>query len=278
MQQALIEKLEAFGLSAKEAHLYALLLKYGPKTTGELAKLLHSYRVDVYRLVETLAEKGMIEESVEKPTKYAAVAVDAALAGAMMRRAYELRWMEENRDGVLELAQEYLSSDALADDLYTFKVIKGRSNTLAMMEQLVSTAEARVTFTSSLAGISILPASGILEHCIDAAKRGIRVRYVTEIVKRNASSALEALDAGIGVRHYDDYAGIQFLVADARESLTTITFDARRHGKDAADTAFWTNSPEYAQHLEASFELLWDAATDATEHIDAIFAPSIRPA
>ena len=42
MQQALIEKLEAFGLSAKEAHLYALLLKYGPKTTGELAKLLHS--------------------------------------------------------------------------------------------------------------------------------------------------------------------------------------------------------------------------------------------
>ena len=106
MQQALIEKLEAFGLSTKEAHLYVILLKYGPKTTGELAKLLHSYRVEIYRLVETLTEKEMVEESVEKPTKYAAVAVEAALTGATMQRAYELRWMEENRDQVLELAQQ----------------------------------------------------------------------------------------------------------------------------------------------------------------------------
>jgi sugar-specific transcriptional regulator TrmB len=259
-------------LSAKEANLYVLLLKYGPKTTGELAKLLHSYRVDIYRVLETLAEKGMIEESVEKPTKYAAVAVDAALAGAMMRHAYELRWMEENRDEVLELAQEYLSSDALADDLYTFKVIKGRSNTLAIMEQLVNAAEARVAFISSLVGISTLSSSGILEHCIDAVERGARVRCVTEILPRNVSSAREALAGGIDVRHYDNYAGIRFLVADARESLTTITFDALRHGKDAGDTAFWTNSPEYAQYLEASFELLWDAATDATQRIEAVLA------
>jgi len=272
MQQALIEKLEAFGLSAKEAHLYVLLLKYGPKTTGELAKLLHSYRVDIYRVLETLAEKGMIEESVEKPTKYAAVAVDAALAGAMMRHAYELRWMEENRDEVLALAQEYLSSEALADDLYTFKVIKGRSNTLAIMEQLVNAAEARIAFISSLVGISTLSSSGILEHCIDAVERGVRVRYVTEILPRNISSAREALAGGIDVRHYDNYEGIRFLVADARESMTTITFDALRHGKDAGDTAFWTNSPEYAQYLEASFELLWDAAAAATQRIDAVFA------
>ncbi|MGA7075719.1 MAG: helix-turn-helix domain-containing protein [Halobacteriota archaeon] len=272
MQQALIEKLEAFGLSAKEAHLYVLSLKYGPKTTGELAKLLHSYRVDIYRVLETLAEKGMIEESVEKPTKYAAVAVDAALAGAMMRHAYELRWMEENRDEVLALAQEYLSSEALADDLYTFKVIKGRSNTLAIMEQLVNAAEARIAFISSLVGISTLSSSGILEHCIDAVERGVRVRYVTEILPRNISSAREALAGGIDVRHYDNYEGIRFLVADARESMTTITFDALRHGKDAGDTAFWTNSPEYAQYLEASFELLWDAADDATQRIDAVLA------
>jgi sugar-specific transcriptional regulator TrmB len=97
-------------LSAKEGHLYLLLLKYGPKTTGELAKLLHSYRVDIYRHVETLTEKGMVKESVEKPTKYAAVAVVAALTGAMMRGAHELRLMEENRDEVLELAQKFLSS------------------------------------------------------------------------------------------------------------------------------------------------------------------------
>ena len=276
MQQALIEKLEAFGLSAKEAHLYALLLKYGPKTTGELAKLLHSYRVDVYRILETLAEKGMVEESVEKPTKYAAVSIEAALEAAMMRHAYELRWMEENRDEVSKLAHEYLSSDALANDLHTFKVIKGRSSTLASMEQLVKIAEERVSFISSLGGIPILSLSGLLECFIDATTRGVRVRYITEILQRNIDSVREALAGGIEVRHHDDYAGMRFLVADAHESLTTITFDTLRHGKDAADTAFWTNSPEYAQYLEASFELLWDNSVDAMQRIDHVLADTQR--
>jgi sugar-specific transcriptional regulator TrmB len=272
MQQALIEKLEAFGLSTKEAHLYVILLKYGPKTTGELAKLLHSYRVDIYRLVETLTEKGMVEESVEKPTKYAAVAVEEALMGATMQRAYELRWMEENRDQVLELAQQYLSSEALADDLYTFKVIKGRSNTLVMTEQLINTAETCILLVSSLISISILSTNGILEHCINAVERGVRVRFITEILPRNIISVREALAGGIEVRHYDDYAGMRYIVADTRESLTTITFDALRQGKDAYDTAFWTNSPEFAQYLEASFALLWNGGVEAPQRVDAVLA------
>ncbi|MGZ4885317.1 MAG: TrmB family transcriptional regulator [Halobacteriota archaeon] len=270
MQQALVEKLEAFGLSSKEAHLYVILLKYGPKTTGELAKLLHSYRVDIYRLLETLTEKGMVEESVEKPTKYAAVAAEAALTEAMMQQAYELRRMEENRDQVLKLAQEYLSSEARADDLYTFKVIKGRSNTLAVMEQLVTTAETRIMFIASLTGLSILSTNGILEHCINAVDRGVRVKLVTEVLSKNVRSVREALAGGIEVRHYDDYAGMRYLVADSRESLTTITFDALRYGKDAADTAFWTNSPEYAQSLEASFALQWDSGVEATQRVEDV--------
>ena len=270
MQQALVEKLEAFGLSSKEAHLYVILLKYGPKTTGELAKLLHSYRVDIYRLLETLTEKGMVEESVEKPTKFAAVAADAALTEAMMQHAYELRWMQENRDQVLKLAQEYLSSEARADDLYTFKVIKGRSNALAITEQLVTTAEARIMFISSLTGLSILSTSGILEHCINAVDRGVRVKFISEVLSKNVDSVREALAGGIEVRHYDDYAGLRYLVADTRESLTTITFDERRHGKDAGDSAFWTNNPEYAQYLEASFALLWDNGVEATQRVDAV--------
>jgi len=270
MQQALIEKLQAFGLSAKEAHLYVLLLKYGPKTTGELAKLLHSYRVDVYRILETLAEKGMAEESVEKPTKYAAVDVDEALQAAMMRHAYELRWMEDHKDTVLELAKQYTASDTLTGDLYTFKVVKGRSNTLASIEQLVKTSQATISYISSLAGISILSVSGILEHFVDAATRGVHVRYVTEIFPRNVNSVRDALAGGIEVRHHNDYAGMRFLVADGHESLTTITFDALHHGKDASDTALWTNSPEYAQYLEASFELLWDSSEDPEERINEI--------
>jgi len=140
------------------------------------------------------------------------------------------------------------------------------------MEQLVKTAEARIIFISSLIGISILSTSGILEHCINAVERGVRVRFVTEILPRNISSVREALAGGIEVRHFDNYAGMRYLVADTRESLTTITFDALRHGKDASDTAFWTNSPEFAQYLESSFEILWNDGVEAAQRVDAVLA------
>lgn len=38
----LLRKLTSFGLSEKGAQLYLILLKYGPKTSGELAKSLDS--------------------------------------------------------------------------------------------------------------------------------------------------------------------------------------------------------------------------------------------
>ena len=58
----LLRKLTLFRLSEKGAQLYLILLKYGPKTFGELAKSLDSYRVEVYRLLGKLTEIGLIEE------------------------------------------------------------------------------------------------------------------------------------------------------------------------------------------------------------------------
>jgi hypothetical protein len=98
------------------------------------------------------------------------------------------------------------------------------------------------------------------------------VRFITEILPRNIISVREALAGGIEVRHYDDYEGTRYIVADTRESLTTITFDALRQGKDAYDTAFWTNSPEFAQYLEASFALLWNGGVEAPQRVDAVLA------
>jgi hypothetical protein len=65
---------------------------------------------------------------------------------------------------------------------------------------------------------------------------------------------------------------MRYIVADTRESLTTITFDALRQGKDAYDTAFWTNSPEFAQYLKASFALLWNGGVEAPQRVAAVLA------
>ncbi|MFZ0926303.1 MAG: helix-turn-helix domain-containing protein [Halobacteriota archaeon] len=71
-----------FGLSEKEAQLYLHLLKYGPKTPSPLAKSLKTYREDARRTLISLIEKVMVRPSLDSPTIYTAVDLDAALDSA----------------------------------------------------------------------------------------------------------------------------------------------------------------------------------------------------
>ena len=80
-----ITRLIGFGLSEKEAHLYFHLLKYGPKFASPLAKSLKTYREDVYRMLTSLIDKGMVRASLETPTVYTAVDLDIALDTALKR-------------------------------------------------------------------------------------------------------------------------------------------------------------------------------------------------
>jgi sugar-specific transcriptional regulator TrmB len=273
MEDELIQELEVFGLNEKEAHLYVMLLKYGAKTSGELAKMLNSYRMDVYRTLETLDEKGMIEVSTENPTKYAAVAIAAAIDSAIEKQAYGLQWMETHKNHVITASKSLPQRNAgpTVDDFTKFKVIKGRASVVATVALFLKSAVRDIVAIISPVALPIFSISGQLNYLIAAANRGVRVRCITDIVPQNLNAANEAL-ANIELRHLEGYNGAQFLVRDAQESLTTIKLDIVHRAKDADDVLFWTDNSEYAQHLEASFEYLWGNSIDAKQRLHELVA------
>ncbi len=273
MEDELIQELEVFGLNEKEAHLYVMLLKYGAKTSGELAKMLNSYRMDVYRTLETLDEKGMIEVSTENPTKYAAVAIAAAIDSAIEKQAYGLQWMETHKHHVITASKSLpqRSAGTTVDDFTKFKVIKGRASVVATVVLFLKSAVHDIVAIISPVALPIFSISGQLNYLIAAADRGVRVRCITDIVPQNLNAANEAL-TNIELRHLEGYNGAQFLVRDAQESLTTIKLDIVHRAKDADDVLFWTDNSEYAQHLEASFEYLWGNSIDAKQRLHELVA------
>jgi len=273
MEDELIQELEVFGLNEKEAHLYVMLLKYGSKTSGELAKMLNSYRMDVYRTLETLDEKGMIEVSTENPTKYASVAIDTAIDSAIEKQAYGLQWMETHKHHVITASENLPQrmTGPTVDDFTKFKVIKGRTSVVATVALLLKSAVHDIVAIISPVALPIFSISGQLNYLIAAANRGVRVRCITDIVPQNLNAANEAL-TNIELRHLEGYNGAQFLVRDAQESLTTIKLDVIHRAKDADDVVFWTDNSEYAQHLEASFEYLWGNSIDANQRLNELGA------
>lgn len=270
--ESLIEKLEVFGLSEKEAALYLKLLNYGAKTVGELAKSCDTYRLDVHRIIESLFEKGMIEESTEKPTRYSAVAAEDALDAAVTRHAYELRLMQHSREEIAGLINSQTIDEL--DDFYTFKIIKGTHEIIAASARLVDEAKEDIVFICDPAVLSIKERAGLLNNYKEAAQRGINVRGVTSVSSTNLSLALD-ISKEMQLRHYDDYAGISFLVIDKRQSVTWMSYNAMSYvfsSKAGRNAVIWCDRPDYAEHLIGIFEIIWEQSSDSAKQTRAMLS------
>jgi len=120
------QHLIGFGLSEKEALVYLHLLKYGPNTQSRLAKALKTYREDVRRRLNSLIGKSMVRPSLDAPTIYTAVDLDAALDAAVKKQESELFEMEARKRQLEELVkqQRFRPSDLVSAS----KMQKGSRN------------------------------------------------------------------------------------------------------------------------------------------------------
>ena len=121
MEKALVERLRTFDINEMEARLYLTLLNCGAETAGELADVTGFVRADVYKTLNELLTKGMIEESAELPTKYCAVPIEQALDTAVMKQAYHLRQMERSKQELVELVGGQVSAGLSEARLTGFK-------------------------------------------------------------------------------------------------------------------------------------------------------------
>jgi hypothetical protein len=101
----------------------------------------------------------------------------------------------------------------------------------------------------------------------DLIQKGGRVRGITTISSPYVKTVSELLDAGVDVRHIENYTGSFMLVADNSQSISSIHLDVQDLSIDDKIVAFWTDDPDYAGYLLSSFETVWAEATDAKKRI-----------
>jgi len=120
MEKAVVESLQTFGINEMEAGLYLMLLDFGAETAGQLVDVTGIGRADVDKTLNGLREKGMIEESAGRPTKYCAVSIETALDAAVMKQAYHLRQMERSKQELVELVNREVPEPAEQADICRF--------------------------------------------------------------------------------------------------------------------------------------------------------------
>jgi sugar-specific transcriptional regulator TrmB len=261
-------RLIGFGLSEKEALLYLHLIKYGPKTPSPLGKSLHTYREDAYRTLVSLIDKGMVRPSLDTPTVYTAVDLDAALNSAVKMHESELREMEARKQELQELSkrQQFRPSEEVS----TFRIIKNMKELVGVSLAHTASIKEEHVFVFPRGALSTGALAGITEAFKTLVARGVRVQGIVDISGTDTSSAgtglaQELLDGGVDIRCLDRYHGLCFSVSDRKTCVSIIS--AQRISLSAPITAIWADDRTFAEYLTSTFELLWEQAVPAAQRI-----------
>jgi sugar-specific transcriptional regulator TrmB len=262
-----ITRLTGFGLSEKEAQLYLYLLKYGPKTPSPLAKALKTYREDVHRTLTGLIEKGMVRPSLDSPTVYTAVDLDAALGSALKKHEAELREMEARKRELQELAKQQPFHPS--DEMATFKIIKNLKELLTTVLPILTSLEEEWLSVVPVQAAIVFSQFGLLSFTQEFIERGGKQQTVINLTYPIIGTIRELLDIGAEVRHFGEQ-GVMYNVFDRKISISGISAELARFSLDEPMAALYVEDRTYARYLTSTFELLWKQSIPAEERIQEL--------
>lgn len=237
---------EYFNLNIYETKVWLALLAKGIVTAGETAELSGVPRSRTYDVLESLEKRGFAIVKIGKPVKYIAVEPNAVLekikSSVMIDAQDRIKSLVNLKETSEYTELEHLHKSGIApiksEDLSGF--LKGRSNIMSKLREVLASAEREITLYTSL--IDFEKKSRVLLPAIEnAQKKSLKIKISLagdeDAVKKTSSKT------GLKIRH-GDHKG-RFFIADKREVLFMLNPD---HAEE--EHAIWLKSPFFTESID----------------------------
>lgn len=100
---ALREKLRDFGLTKNESKIYVYLSKVGPKKAIDISKDEKIPRTETYHLLTNLEMKGIVQPSIQKPTRFSAVTIEQAIESIIQNQQKKIEELKILKNDMVDL-------------------------------------------------------------------------------------------------------------------------------------------------------------------------------
>ena len=97
----MLRTLESFGLKRVDAEVYVYLAKKGPQKGIDLADTLKIRKQQLYPILKTLQDKGVVTASPERPALFSALAFEKALDLLVEANMEQAKAIEETKQELL---------------------------------------------------------------------------------------------------------------------------------------------------------------------------------
>jgi len=146
-------------------------------------------------------------------------------------------------------------------------VITSVKDAIAVVLGIFESAKREIVFITPPSFMCLATNYASAESAMQFIQRGGVVRAILPISRDNVEMVRKRLEFGEEMRHSDHFHEIFLIVGDKQQSLSAINLDVQEYRLDTPLTAFWSESPTYAEYLLTSFENVWAEAVPSEVRI-----------
>jgi sugar-specific transcriptional regulator TrmB/CBS domain-containing protein len=270
--------LQALGFSKREVQIYIFLAKSGVQSTSFVAKRLKMERVQAYRTFKKLQEKGFIEATLERPTRFTVVPFEKLFEGFLQTRKSELESLNEQKE---ELVSAWRSVSAPESEyaVAKFSIITGKKKIHLKLLDMIEEAKKNILVLTSGTGLIQQDLAGVFDSVErPTQKHSIPTKILTEISPENLK-IVERMDkkfsagkADIECHHMPLDATLfpSFLIKDDEEALLYSIPVSSAPILTLEEEGLWINDRMFISILEGFFSQMWQTAVDAPQRIEEL--------
>ncbi len=270
--------LQILGLSKREIQVYMFLAKSGVQSTSFVAKRLKMERVQAYRTFKKLQEKGFIEATLERPTRFTIVAFEALVDNFINTKKSEVVNLNDQKQELL-VAWQSISAPESEYPVAKFSIITGKKKIHAKMISMIEESKSQIIVLTTALGIIQEDIAGIFDAAVTPSQeRNVTVQIITEIVPENLKT-VDRIDQSIAedklnikLRHVGMSSRFfpRFLIKDEEEAILYAPFGNEASVLNLEDEGLWINDKMFISVLKAFFTQMWQSGIDASRRIDEL--------
>jgi sugar-specific transcriptional regulator TrmB/predicted transcriptional regulator len=277
-EKDILKFLQNLGFSKREVQVYMFLAKSGAQSTSFVAKRLKMERVQAYRTFKKLQEKGFIEATLERPTRFTVVPFTNLLDSFIDAKRGEVENLNSQKESLIA-SWNTVSAPESDYTVAKFSVISGKKKIHSKMLSMIEEAKKGIYVLTTSLGIIQEDIGGVLDAIIDASQeRNLQFKIIADINKDNFR-IMERLDKRISsekskveARHLNFSSRYfpRFLIKDEEEAILYASSGDESSILNIEDEGLWINDKMFISVLKAFFNQMWQIGVEANLRVDEL--------
>jgi sugar-specific transcriptional regulator TrmB len=252
-----IQVMRELGLSFSQAKVYLTLAKLGTSPAKAISESSHVARQDLYRVLFSLQEMGLVEKVIENPTLFEPIPLQDGLRLLWEKRKQENAGLQIR---MKQLAQNVATEgDYFRDRENEFVMVRKKETVFRRLEILVNNTESSIDIATSL---YVAGAASILLHgpFKKALKRGVRIRRVNEELEKELG--------GRKLWHHLDAPNYEMRFVQARIPISLGINDGKIAvlflcpKANVVPAILYSNSSPFVSMCQECFDKTWETARE----------------